>query len=107
MKASVKKLWIRALRSGEFVQGHDQLRSGDGKHKTYCCLGVLEHLYRKEKGKVFTTKLSKFGFTSDEARNWAGLKEEFFAPVQERLAGMNDNDGKTFEEIADWIEANL
>ena len=46
MKKSVKKLWLTALRSGEYRQGHDVLRA-NGK---FCCLGVLCDLYRKESG---------------------------------------------------------
>lgn len=35
MKESLK-LWVEALRSGKYTQGHNQLQSDEG----YCCLGV-------------------------------------------------------------------
>lgn len=42
MKEDVKKLWVEALRSGEYSQGYGQLKlvgpEGSVKH---CCLGVL------------------------------------------------------------------
>lgn len=49
MKAAVKKKWLKALRSGEYVQVGEQLRSencgwhgGEEVEGTgYCCLGVL------------------------------------------------------------------
>lgn len=43
MNPEVKRIWIEALRSGEFVQGKMRLHTIDpvtGQHK-YCCLGVL------------------------------------------------------------------
>lgn len=50
MNATVKKAWIKALRSGKYAQGQNQLRfmynefedTGVNKfHDEFCCLGVL------------------------------------------------------------------
>ena len=37
-REDVGRMWVAALRSGEYEQGKDLLRAGNN---TYCCLGVL------------------------------------------------------------------
>lgn len=37
---SFKKAWLKALRSGEYVQGHNALCIKGGDHDHFCCLGV-------------------------------------------------------------------
>jgi hypothetical protein len=41
MQAAAKEAWIAALTSGEYVQGHETLRTLDGE---FCCLGVKANL---------------------------------------------------------------
>lgn len=43
MKPEIKKLWVKALRSGEYTQGLQQLVNNN----RFCCLGVLCDLARK------------------------------------------------------------
>ncbi len=52
MKEKIKTLWTEALRSGEYKQGQEQLKTDAAKgHKDkFCCLGVLTDLYCKDKG---------------------------------------------------------
>lgn len=38
MNQEIKNQWVAKLRSGEYEQGYNALRSKDNK---YCCLGVL------------------------------------------------------------------
>jgi hypothetical protein len=45
MNQDIKKKWVEALRSGEYEQGKDQLRSSDDE---FCCLGVLCDVAHKE-----------------------------------------------------------
>lgn len=40
----VKEKWVTALLSGDYAQGHNRLKDGDGG---YCCLGVLCDLAAK------------------------------------------------------------
>lgn len=47
MNPEVKKLWIDALRSGEYKQTKGILRREGGKGG-YCCLGVLCDLHAKQ-----------------------------------------------------------
>lgn len=44
--AEARRLWVEALRSGEYEQGRTWLREND----RYCCLGVACELYRKHTG---------------------------------------------------------
>lgn len=44
MNSRVKRLWVEALRSGEYQQGRNALRADD----RFCCLGVLCDVYIKE-----------------------------------------------------------
>ena len=109
---SVKKKWLRALRSGKFKQAQGDLYDG----RAYCCLGVLAKIKGAE------LKLGKYG----EYEAYVGGKavsadgENFLRPrfaglsraTQERLAELNDgkfNGGKrhSFKKIADYIEENL
>lgn len=44
MKTEIVKIWVSALRSGEYTQGSKCLLNEQGE---YCCLGVLCDLYNK------------------------------------------------------------
>lgn len=95
MNPEIKKKWVEALRSGEYEQTEGQLRVDDEKGKPvgYCCLGVLCEVmgakYIPTRGRA-------------DAEKDAGLHEDDGF----KLACMND-DGRSFREIADYIEANL
>lgn len=47
MKKSIKKLWLKALRSGAYEQATHTLREGSGSRAKYCCLGVLCQLHNE------------------------------------------------------------
>lgn len=100
MNQELKAKWIAALRSGEWKQGQDVLR--DHKDR-YCCLGVLHQL---ASGK----KPSRYWAHSDRApaSDECDRPDETLLPskVIRALVGMNDG-GKSFAEIADYIEAHL
>ncbi len=99
MKIVVKKLWIKALRSGKYQQGQMELRPGDG---TYCCLGVLCDLAIKAK-QISPTAIDWFrGNPPPCVAEWAGLD----LSAQDGLVDMNDG-GCTFEQIALAIENGL
>lgn len=116
MNKQIKKVWIDALRSGKYKQGKEAMYE-DGTH---CCLGVLAEIYATAELGMPTKDARAnmpalcLGYTvgwydeeHDEfpatpIRSWAGIK---FITVK-KLASMND-DGKTFTEIADYIEKKL
>ena len=118
MVKEVKEKWINALRSGEYEQGKGKLR----KDNNYCCLGVLCDIYNKETGDgewVLKYKLGDnnvFNFNTNRESvddvlsyniaNWAGLVNNNPNIITKAIAGIND-DGATFEEIANLIETHL
>jgi hypothetical protein len=126
MKPEIKKLWVEALRSGEYVQGTQSLRTGEDG---FCCLGVLCDLAKKAGIGEWKQKVKFFG--DDGCRNglgfwvfeadgnseknylprpiveWAGVRQAspYMAGVGDKLANLNDN-GCTFKQIASMIEEN-
>lgn len=116
---------MEALRSGEYQQGKDRLRTDE----FYCCLGVLCDISTRHgvgqwsertPGYFESTQDPKAIGSSDAlpmfVSKWAGLvppegvidgDPEVTAYGEETtLANLNDSD-HTFEEIADIIEAQL
>lgn len=127
MNEERKKEWVEALRSGEYEQTRNWLRTTDG----HCCLGVacdlavahavipapkLEDGHHYEYG-------SSAGALPDNVREWLAVSDstveidfgqgEFINPTRYptrhtnlkgvTLAGLNDT-GLTFDQIADVIE---
>lgn len=110
MNAEIKQKWIEALRSGEYRQGINYLRGNDN---TYCCLGVLCDLYAKEHNiewrdsAIFQAKeLNVAGTTPhylpNRVQEWAEVNGN-----NPNLLGNRNDEGKTFNEIADIIEKEL
>lgn len=118
LSPELKAKWLAALRSGEYRQGHEHLcllerRAEDVDVTCYCCLGVLAEVAGERL--VPSTSVATLDdiCRSDLVGGWGSPKEAFMAEepethttIQRKLAAMNDT-GKSFEEIADWIEANL
>jgi hypothetical protein len=130
MNSKVKEAWIDALRSGEYEQGSEKLRSVRG----YCCLGVLCDLYAKEhntewefRGNEETNlQLQDYWYFGEQSEflpefvmEWAGLSlncplvkidvEEYDEDpwfYQEGLADLNDS-GYTFNDLSELIEEQL
>jgi hypothetical protein len=109
MNPEIKAKWVAALRSGEYKQGLGYLCDTD---YNYCCLGVLTDIYCQE---VFGTKLKPHvmaheegEWLTDEVVIWAALPDgdPYVTGLSDRLSAVND-DGVSFEEIADIIEEKL
>lgn len=110
MNPEIKTKWLEALRSRKYTQGTDYLR-GNGK---YCCLGVLCDVVQPEKwgqedafGVIPHDPNRKFKFENNvypsvELLDQVGLTED----QMQTLVDLNDG-GKTFDEIAKYIEENL
>lgn len=95
-----KKKWIAALRSGKYSQSVGYLEDSDG----YCCLGVACRI-QHPKMKLYGDFINDFNFKRLRDVNVPKiLKGNIDLP--KILSEMNDN-GHSFEEIADWIEENL
>lgn len=94
MKPEIKEKWVKALRSGRYKQGRGRLLRRMARGDYHCCLGVLCAVTRRDPQgwSLSPTLRKKFGLRSEQTA---------------ALERMNDDDGKTFREIADYIEANL
>lgn len=102
MKKDVKEKWLTALRSGEYTQTKGRLHRTEASRLSsagYCCLGVLCEVAVAEG--VIDSYVADAAYLPAAVRTWAGLR---FEPMQ-TLARMNDNRGRSFEQIADYIEA--
>lgn len=105
-----KVAWVAALRSGVYEQAKGTLRNEAGTK--FCCLGVYCEVkgfkrFRSEsyvdgEGQVFGGYLRESLGEFDANADPALARREF----QYVVVDMND-EGKTFAEIADFIEANL
>lgn len=113
MDEDMKARWVAALRSGEYKQGRHALKVNYSTPK-YCCLGVLcEILPEVEEGPdglsffVGSERVGALGTVRNDldpdGPNGIG---HLRSSDREYLALLND-DGKSFAEIADYIEANL
>ena len=106
------KKWVKALRSGKYKQAHDVLFNGEG----YCCLGVACIVA----GKKFVHKVEANDYVVERTKEYAHLPSSVKKLMKIKyvtgeftdkdgglgsLTDMNDS-GKTFEEIADFIENN-
>lgn len=108
MNPELKTKWLAALRSGDYLQGRAVLRNRD----RYCCLGVLCDLVDDTKwgededgGFVYIGSFDDAPCTTmppDRIYDTAGIDLD----IAHDLATSNDN-GDTFEQIAEWIEEHL
>ena len=114
MNSEIAKKWVTALRTKK-INGAPISQAKGALHPTaygYCCLGVLCELYRLENGgewdymSDYVTFLGEADLLPSKVRDWAGLtlNSPRFGSG-ESLAYMNDQ-GKSFDDIADLIEAN-
>ena len=104
MNPKAKVQWITALRSDEYEQGNYVLSAGRGTEgATHCCLGVLTEVYHEATVTISDPNDWHRGHPTEYITDWAGLDERVMAT----LINMNDNQGKTFLEIADYIEVEL
>lgn len=111
MLGPMQTQWVAALRSKEYPQGRYKMISSECGIEKFCCLGVA--------ARCFGLQCDAFYLTN---KSWEtlGLKDNdgaFIFPEEmlqstrmaitlyESLAEMNDK-GKSFNEIADFIEAH-
>lgn len=123
MDQAIKERWITALRSGEYEQGKGYLRLTDGDKDRYCCLGVLSELAVQHgviEAPTWDTEYTEIALYGDDCDDvalprpvvkWAGLEDpdpDFQDQDGDRrhLSFMNDN-GRSFDEIADYIEEHF
>lgn len=97
--------WVKALRSGDYKQGKTHLRYGD----CYDVLGVLCDLWGKDSGVDWDDIEGSLIYEFLEETEFipSGIIRDFdiCTSNEEILSNMNDS-GKSFEELADYIEEN-
>lgn len=123
MKKADAEKWLSALRSGEYKQGLEALKSPDG---SYCCLGVLQHCLAgkteraksgKDRGLPSQAWMLEHGIETLDTPNRGGIiancmEGDDAAPIvyhnehESRLHELND-EGYSFNEIADLIEQSV
>jgi hypothetical protein len=122
MKAEIRQQWLDKLRSGKIKQAKGILH---GECGGMCCLGVLLDVIAPNDWQPVVTDESErrvhphamatdeHDFITYQHRESLGLAGRIFNDRSESdtsighyLADMNDH-GKSFAEIADWIEKNI
>lgn len=114
-KKEILQKWVKALKSGKYVQGVNKLRSNKDE---FCCLGVLCDVYAKEcnggrwedqtyyglKTFVITDNSESDAYSLPNGLSKAlGIDSKF----ESRLIDMNDEEGADFIQIAEFIESEL
>lgn len=86
--------WTAALRSGDYRQTTGQLKEG----RSYCCLGVLCETLGWDIPELNMSDISDYTYSKldTELSGWSS-----------KCITMNDDEQKTFPEIAAFIYANI
>lgn len=103
MDKKLKKQWVEALRSGDYEQGTNVLCKLTATGAQYCCLGVLAEVVEGED--------TWYAFNAEALATARGDVITYGHNLLPTgaigdLASMND-DGKSFDYLANWIEENL
>lgn len=98
------EIWVEALRSGKYGQTQYTLQDNNG----YCCLGVACELFiPKERRQLTNQNYLKGELPTEQGAAPQWLKEvedDLFGPDSRLLTELNDNDAKSFNEIAALLE---
>lgn len=101
--------WLEALESGKFKQDKHALRTlkDDGKSYGYCCLGVLSQVSAKCGLGSFDKTSFTLGDHTDDSVLVTDLREIIGLQLNDcdTLMEMNDEEGKSFKEIAKHLRA--
>lgn len=96
-----KEMWVKSLRSRNYIQGPDRLRSLDNK---FCCLGVFhDTIY----GNWEIGNSTYHAIFPDNTTEISNIKESSLSyKWREHLISLNDS-GATFDSIANLIESYI
>lgn len=122
MNTEIKKMWVDALRSGNYAQGKGCLHNAEDG--TFCCLGVLcciaeshdvttigsaEHSVG-DANIMYAYGGSKYALPY-EVSKWAGLTTDdpilLIGGKRFIVSELNDSEDLSFHQIADLVEAQL
>jgi len=106
----VMKKWLSDLRSGKFTQAQGCLREcywdASEPMVAFCCLGVLQDIAVRDGGPAWDAPNGPDGGSGiplAQISEYLGLTEN----MTSKLIEMNDDDGKDFNQIADYIEFTI
>lgn len=104
------RAWVAALRSGKYKQGQGCLRNA----MAYCCLGVACDTFRKADGSgkwshgAFLLEGNAYNnFLPKPVAKWLGINNSDPYLGMNRATVLNDRQKRTFDQIADAIEAEF
>lgn len=112
--------WVYTLRSGKYEQtkGHLHVVAKDGESPLgWCCLGVACDLFDKAnpgelQRAIFAGFMESFegstSFLPQKVATWLGVSSilgQYGPPEDEKSLARDNDDGKTFLEIAEIIES--
>ena len=117
-QAEHRRVWVEALKSGEYVQGRNALCQKNGDSSEYCCLGVaceisgLGEFVPKSKSTpnafTFVTgrKTAHHLVLPKVVRDWLGLRicDGSYHGNGISMVTLNDR-GMSFRDLADIIES--
>lgn len=111
MKKSIRDAWVQSLRSGLYPQIQGRLCRKEYGGLGFCCLGVLADVADptawgpppEHEGGTRHFAGAYSGTLPDDLMTEVGLTYD----AERMLIAMNDKEGKTFPEIAAWIEENI
>lgn len=132
LPSATKRAWLRALRSGDYIQGEGSLRKlkpgnePDNQVECFCCLGVLADIVDTKAWSKTSRDTNDFWYVwygrtgilphEPEGKMSEKLVKVMQQPVKDAdtfpetvmnmLYRANDS-GATFEQIALWIERYL
>lgn len=107
MNRLVKQKWVERLRSGNIVKTTGTLRDGSRR----CALGVLADVAVERDLLELSGNYSytdKSGFASRSTIPKGAAKRLGLTPTElDAIVKLNDSNGLSFDEIADYVENNL
>jgi hypothetical protein len=120
MKARIKKLWVDALRSGDYQQTTGRLRRETHSAGTgFCCLGVLCNLHAQEHPEIAAKETNPGIYINSSSLppaavlRWAGIPSTddsvtvMYKGKHTDLVSLNDTAKLSFKKIANVIERCL
>lgn len=115
-----KQLWLTALRFGDYEQARGKLRvlRSENRASGYCCLGVLCEVAAQSGVALDRETEIIDGDTVEQfdrcyelpptaVTRWAFGTPYNSDDIYTHLATMNDDEARSFEEIANWVEEEL
>lgn len=128
MDKKLKQTWVKALRSGKYQQGKETLRTASNE---FCCLGVLcdlvypnewvkkydhsanylldhnDHEYDVDLGYSSSPLLMDLGLTHKQQSHLIKMNDGEILELDENDNTIWQTEPQDFNQIADWIEANV